>query len=169
MKKFIVGIVLGICATLFGELVTLNLLLKNKTFRAIFVNDLSDLITNFLHGNKTYSRNQSSRITYDRPARRPSKIHGYRRIPNVQVKQDHNLLVNQFIVSSREDAERVWEAMYNVITQNGTLTRADLKELLGLPLDYKDTWVGWTSIDECKLESVREGYLINLPEVSYFT
>lgn len=161
MRKFIFGIIVGLVATLFGESVLLSFLLKNKTFKEVFTSTTKELIDRILYGNRTYA---GSRIQYHNPSKRPTTYTSYNRIPNLNVKQEKDSSKHSYILSSREDKERVFDAINDIIERSGLLTISDVHELLGLPTNYASSYWGWTSLEGCRTQNVREGFLISFPE-----
>lgn len=68
------------------------------------------------------------------------------------------------IVDTRGEAERVIDKMEDMIDRYKAVSVADLYELVGLPSRYTDNKYGWTSIKSAKAQKVRGGYLIQLPD-----
>lgn len=68
-----------------------------------------------------------------------------------------------FILSSREEAELVVSTMNDVIDQWDAVSVADLNELLGVPKSYVDNKWGWTHLGNVDIRQIREGYLIDFP------
>jgi hypothetical protein len=70
-----------------------------------------------------------------------------------------------FVAARREDAERVIERMSDILDMYEVVSLADLLDLLGKissPIDNK--W-GWTYLKNVEIRQVREGWLIELPEL----
>lgn len=68
-----------------------------------------------------------------------------------------------YILSSREDAERVLDEMTEIIERHDYVTVATLKELIGFPSTSVDWTWGWDSLIGVRARQVREGYLIDFP------
>lgn len=68
-----------------------------------------------------------------------------------------------FILSSREDADLVLERMKDVIDQYEVVSVADLNELVGFPSSHIDQKWGWSYLGDVRIRQIREGYLIDLP------
>lgn len=68
-----------------------------------------------------------------------------------------------YIMTSRDDAERVLDEMTEIIDRHDYVTVATLKELIGFPSTPVDWGWGWDSLIGVKARQVREGYLIDFP------
>lgn len=69
------------------------------------------------------------------------------------------------IYPTRMDAERVRDQMDDVIAKYGFVTVGDMYDMAGLPQPFTGQKYGWTSIVNSRIESVRDGYIINLPKM----
>lgn len=69
-----------------------------------------------------------------------------------------------FILSSREEADLVLERMNDIIDTYEAVSVADLNELVGLPTTHVDNKWGWTFLGDVDVRQIREGYLIDLPQ-----
>lgn len=69
-----------------------------------------------------------------------------------------------YIMSTREDADRVLDEMNEVIELQGFATVAMLKELIGFPSTHVDWKFGWTTLVGVQSHQVSEGYLIDFPK-----
>jgi len=104
------------------------------------------------------------RVTYNAPVNR-----GYResssvipaRVPGASSGPRHSL--NEFILTSREEADLVVERMNDIIDQFEVASVADLNDLVGFPTSYTDNKWGWIYLGDVQIRQVREGYLIDLP------
>lgn len=75
---------------------------------------------------------------------------------------------DEFIVSSREDADLVIERMGDILERYEMVSIADLNDMLGWAnTDHVDTKWGWTSIERVSVKSTRDGFIIDLPEPEY--
>lgn len=68
------------------------------------------------------------------------------------------------IFTSREDAQRVIEALSLIIDKYEIVSVADLKELVGIPTVHTDQKWGWDRLVDVNIRQVREGYLLELPQ-----
>ena len=114
---------------------------------------------------------QGPRITYNSPVNRGNPYpSGRTNMPQRRV-QNRVPLENRsarhqrddFILSSKEEADLVVERMQDIIDNYEVVTVADLNDLLGLPTNYVDDMWGWLSLGNVQVQQIREGYLINLP------
>lgn len=71
--------------------------------------------------------------------------------------------VGEVIVSTREEAEMVVEALTEIISKYDVASVGDLNDLLGLATTYVDNNWGWTFLNSVVIRQIREGYLIDLP------
>lgn len=69
------------------------------------------------------------------------------------------------VYPTRMDAERVRDQMDEVIARYGFVTVGDMYDMAGLPQPFTGQKYGWTSIVNSRIESVRDGYIINLPKM----
>lgn len=72
-------------------------------------------------------------------------------------------VLDDAVVETRGEAEKVLDRMDDIIDQYGSVSVADLCDLVGLPHDYTMVKYGWKSINSAKAVRVRDGYLIQLP------
>ena len=79
-------------------------------------------------------------------------------------KQENVPDYNEIILSSRGDAERVLGDMHDVIGEYGSVTVADLLEMVSLDSSFTDWKYGWTDLRGSSVKRVRGGYLIVLPK-----
>ena len=104
---------------------------------------------------------QGPRVSYNNPFDRPTRPQqGPMYAPRTRRQQ-----INNIILSSRSEAELVVERLGDIISQFDVATVADLHDLVGLPTTYVDNKWGWTSLAYVDIRQVREGYLIDLPEI----
>ena len=73
---------------------------------------------------------------------------------------------NDLIFSNRGDAEIVLERMYELLDHFDAVSVADLFDLAGESCNYTDNKYGWTSLDDARVQSVRDGYVIQLPRAT---
>lgn len=73
--------------------------------------------------------------------------------------------MNDIILTTREDAQRVLDTMNACVEQYQVVSLADLKELVGLPQAHIDQKWGWTFLTSSEIRQVREGFLLELPKL----
>lgn len=113
--------------------------------------------TTFGYGSRTTYNSPISRssVPYDRPRMAPPVEQGPRRSSR-PARED-------FLLSSREEAELVLERMNDIIDNYEVATVGDLNELVGLPSSHVDNKWGWVFVGDVQVRQVREGYLIDFP------
>lgn len=70
---------------------------------------------------------------------------------------------NNIVVETRGQAEVVMEALANTLSQYGTVTVADLYDIVGMTSEFTFNKYGWTDLTHAEIRHVREGYLLALP------
>lgn len=123
---------------------------------------ISEIVTNgidmILYGEtgvtKRNSINNVSRVSYGKFYEERDR--GYTR-PRVGYNYD------DIILSSRGEAEAVLDSMDEILSKYGTVSVADLYDMVGIECNYTDNNYGWTDITTAKVIPVREGFIIKLP------
>lgn len=69
-----------------------------------------------------------------------------------------------YIISRREDAERVLEMMAHRLDKYEVVTVADLNDMLGISSEWTDTRWGWIDIRDAQIRQIREGWRLELPD-----
>lgn len=107
-----------------------------------------------------YTPQNGSRVVYNSPMRRdPRDIpRGPQYRTNEPVRSG-----NEYIISSREEADLVLEKMYDIVSQYGLVTMADLNELVGYPATHIDNKWGWTYLTGTTIRQSRDGWVIDFP------
>jgi hypothetical protein len=70
-----------------------------------------------------------------------------------------------YIVSTREEGDLVLERMNDILEVYEIVSVADLNELVGYPTTHIDNKFGWTDLRGSAVRQVRDGFLIDLPQV----
>lgn len=70
---------------------------------------------------------------------------------------------NEIVLSDRVDAERVLDELADLIDRYGSASIADLYMAVGLPTVTTQYNYGWKSMKGADVASVRDGYLLKLP------
>lgn len=70
---------------------------------------------------------------------------------------------DELVLVTRLEAEDVIAKLYEVVSQYGTATVADLYELVGEPSTHTDNKWGWTDLRGAGVSRVRTGFLLDLP------
>lgn len=89
-----------------------------------------------------------------------------RRNNNANSRAKSNYSYNDLVFNNRGDAEVVLERMYELLDHFETVSVADLFDLAGESCNYTDNKYGWTNLDDARVQSVREGYIIQLPRAT---
>lgn len=101
------------------------------------------------YNKKYYSRDYSDRDyrgSYE-SARHPTKGYGY----------------DDVIIEDRGEAEEVLTRMSELIETYGTVSVADMYDLMGVTPEFTDNNYGWTDIRSAEVRRVREGYILKMP------
>jgi hypothetical protein len=105
------------------------------------------------------------RVTYNSPINRGHREPERGRYgPATPTPRDHTRTRDDFILSSRDEADLVLERMNDIIETYEAVSVADLNELVGLPTTHVDNKWGWTFLGDVEVRQIREGYLIDLPQ-----
>lgn len=76
---------------------------------------------------------------------------------------------DQVVVPSRSEAEQILDALVGRTINYGMTSVADLYDLSGVPSVFTDNDWGWDDVHGARIERVREGYLIVMPEPHLLT
>jgi hypothetical protein len=138
-------------------------------FRNMIVDGSTKGIERMMYGEPAVRRRNfgsGPRITYNSPiARMPrdsdSASYGRRTAPQSRTASRAR---EDFILSSREEAELVLERMNDIIDNYDMVSVADLNDLVGFPTSHIDNKWGWINLADVQIRQIREGYLIDLPQ-----
>ena len=103
-----------------------------------------------------------SRVQYNAPVRRPQPAYLPDQPPRGSLRQVRRE-TNDYVLSTREEAEAALTQMIDIIEKYDTASIADLHEMLGLPASHVDNKWGWTYLNNTEIRQVRDGYLLELP------
>lgn len=70
---------------------------------------------------------------------------------------------DDIILDNRGEAEEVLSRMDEIVATYGTVSVADLYDLVGITGAYTDNKYGWTDIRSASVVRVRDGYMFKLP------
>ena len=130
-----------------------------RAFYDIVCNGTGMLLGERNHGRGGQANRVSYRAYYDRQDDRKVGSGG-----NGRSKVNYSY--NDLIFSSRGDAEVVLERMYELLDHFDAVSIADLFDLAGESCSYTDNKYGWTNLDDARVQSVRGGYIIDLPRAT---
>jgi|SRR5580765_1568104 hypothetical protein len=91
-----------------------------------------------------------------------SRLSGPERAISRQSRAQHNF--DEIVLDERAEAEEVIDKLFDLVSQYGGATVADLYELAGLSSTHIDHKWGWTDLTGAGVTRVRGGYLLDLPE-----
>ncbi len=123
---------------------------------------ISDIVTNgidmLLYGETgVHKRNgASSKVSYRSYYDRSNRSSSSSRTRNGYSYDD-------IILDNRGEAEDVLSRMDEIVATYGTVSVADLYDLVGITGAYTDNKYGWTDIRSASVVRVRDGYMIKLP------
>lgn len=103
------------------------------------------------------------RVTYNNPINRGYRDASSRMAPAVTSGPRSRHARDDFILSTREEAETVLERLNDIIDNYEVVSVGDLNELVGLPSSHVDNKWGWVFLGDVQIRQIREGYLIDLP------
>lgn len=103
-------------------------------------------------------------VSYNRmgPTRDPRNIDPPRSISQ-RARARHEF--DEIVLQSRQEAEEVIERLFDLIGQYDTATVSDLYDLVGIRGTHVDHKWGWTDMRGAGVVRVRDGYLLELPDV----
>lgn len=105
------------------------------------------------------------RITYNAPVNRGYGGSPLRNAPPISTgPRTMRNTRDDFILSSRDEADLVLERMNDIIETYEVVSVADLNELVGFPSSHVDHKWGWSFLGDVQIRQVREGYLIDFPQ-----
>lgn len=104
------------------------------------------------------------RITYNSPVSRALRGDIPRNAPPLEIgPRRASRYHDDLIMSSRDDAEAVLQAMIDIIDKYEIVSVGDLNELVGRPSSYTDNKMGWIYLGDVQIRQIRDGYLIDFP------
>lgn len=124
---------------------------------------LDDIICDGIHmvlygetGRDGRRRSRVDRVSYDRYSRRPE--------PRRDTRDRRSVVdYDDVTFESRGDAEKVLQAMDDIMAEYGLVRVADLYDLAGLSCDYLGMDYGWTNIQSAQVVRDRGEYVIKMP------
>jgi hypothetical protein len=81
--------------------------------------------------------------------------------PGARARHDFD----EIVLQSRPEAEEVIAQMFEIVSRYDTATVADLYELVGVRSSHVDHKWGWSDMRGAGVARVRDGYLLELPDV----
>jgi hypothetical protein len=124
-------------------------------------NIIADIVNSVLFGEAGRSRNSSSsrsRVSYSSYYNKDDSRRDTRPTRSFSDSYD------DIILESRGEAELVIDRMREYIDSYGIVTVAELYEFIGVTKDYTTRNYGWTNLDSARVNRIRDGYLLVLPQ-----
>jgi hypothetical protein len=133
--------------------------------RDLIVNTTIKGVERMVWGESSARRRQptyTSRVQYNAPVRRPQPAYLPDQPPRGSLRQVRRE-TNDYILSTREEAEAALTQMIDIIEKYDSASIADLHAMMGLPSSHVDNKWGWTYLNNTEIRQVRDGYLLELP------
>ena len=124
-------------------------------------NIIADIVNSVLFGEAGRSRSSGSsrsRVSYSRYYNKDDSRRDTRPTRSFSDSYDDIILEN------RGEAELVIDRMREYIDSYGIVTVAELYEFIGVTKDYTTRNYGWTNLDSARVNRIRDGYLLVLPQ-----
>ena len=124
-------------------------------------NIIADIVNSVLFGEAGRSRNSGSsrsRVSYSSYYNKDDSRRDTRPTRSFSDSYDDIILEN------RGEAELVIDRMKEYIDSYGIVTVAELYEFIGVTRDYTTRNYGWTNLDSARVNRIRDGYLLVLPQ-----
>lgn len=121
---------------------------------------ISDTVEVILYPGGKKSDSRASKISYREYYERDRDRRTNYSVPRARSGYDYD----DVIFDNRGEAEEVLSRMDELVSVYGTVSVADLYDLVGITgSNYTDNKYGWTDIRSAKVVRVRDGYTIELP------
>lgn len=101
------------------------------------------------------------RVAYNRYST-PTSEADDRRAMSKRARATHDF--DEIILISRTEAETVIDRLFDLVSQYGSASVADLYELVGIESTHTDMKWGWTDVRGAGVSKVRNGYFLDLPD-----
>lgn len=80
-----------------------------------------------------------------------------------QVRNRMGYGYDDIVLEDRGEAQEVLDRMDELIATYGTVSVADMYDLVGITGSYTDNKYGWTDIRSARIVRIRDGYVIKMP------
>ena len=107
---------------------------------------------------RTYASTVSYRDYYDNGSRSVSRFDDP---PIARTRAGYSF--DDVILETRGEAEEVLSSMDELIETYGSVSVADMYDLVGISCEYTDNKYGWKNIRTAEPVRVRDGYMLKLP------
>ena len=85
-------------------------------------------------------------------------IREFSKIKSRQSKED-----DYFIFETRNDAQNILDSITEILDLYSCVSLSDYNDLVGVIGPYTDNKIGWTNLDNVKINMVRGGYRLLMP------
>lgn len=102
-------------------------------------------------------------VSYNRMSMRDPREQDQPRPMSARARARHDF--DEIVLGSRAEAEEVIERMFDIVSRYTTATVADLYDLVGIRSSHVDNKWGWSDMRGAGVVRVRDGYLLELPDV----
>jgi hypothetical protein len=102
-------------------------------------------------------------VAYNRMSSRDSRVAEPPRTMSRNARARHDF--DDIVLQSRAEAEQVIERLFDIVGRYDTATVSDLYDLVGIRGSHVDHKWGWTDMRGAGVVKVRDGYLLELPDV----
>lgn len=115
-------------------------------------------------GGRRYSRRPSAFSDYRPKVNYASPFRDERDRDRERPYRSARASLNDIILESRGEAEHVLDILLEQIERYDKVSVADLYEAVGVIGNYTDNNYGWTELGSARIQRVRDGYMLNLPD-----
>jgi hypothetical protein len=102
-------------------------------------------------------------VNYQRMGRGPAVAEAGVRPMSRPARARHDF--DEIVLQSRQEAETVIEQLYEIVSKYDSATVSDLYDLVGIRGTHVDHKWGWTDMRGAGVVRVRDGFLLELPDV----
>lgn len=130
--------------------------------KKLVIDTVTDGINMILNGGtgRGHKGNNASYVSYRQYS--DSRDSNRRHANDSPARSGYNF--DDVILESRGEAEEVLSRMDELIDMYGTVSVADMYDLVGKTCAYTDNKYGWTNIRNAEPIRVRDGYMLKLPK-----
>lgn len=131
-----------------GGYCVVNAALKSETFTTALKDAVTKKTTEVLYGSEC-----------ERPKRKVSYYDALHSSKNANRCLEQS---DDIVFETREDAEKVLDAMKDTVKKYGVVSLADMYDIVGKTTTYVANKYGWKSVDNAEVVRCRHGYYIKL-------
>lgn len=137
------------------------------TIKRTIADVVMDTIDMLFYGEKGRSRKRSGSstnatyVSYRNYSDRDRDRDRDRRDDNYRSRSQYSF--ENIILETKGEADDVLDRLDEILDQYNMVRVADLYDLVGITGEYTDNRYGWTSLSTARVERVRDGYMLKLP------